>query len=127
MQINVREACLFRPAVRNCGNLARPISFHLGRIIMTDRKPTNRKPTMGPPLVVTAIAGISLGTLLLVDHGPWSKPKVQPAQIVLYSDTAAAAKAAGAVVTPTAPKAALEPTAPGPKPVQPAIPDQGGG
>jgi hypothetical protein len=86
----------------------------------------DRKPTIGPPLVVSAFAGIGLTALLLVDHGPWSKPKVQPAEFVRYSSTAAAAKAVGATVVPTPPKAPLEPTAPGPKPVHPAIPDQSG-
>ena len=82
------------------------------------------KPTIGPPLFVLAIAGIGLIALLLVDHGPWSKPQVQSAQMVLYGNTAKAAKAAGATITPTPPKDPLEPTAPGPKPTQPAIPDQ---
>jgi hypothetical protein len=85
-----------------------------------------RNPSIGPPLVVSAIAGISLVALLLVDHGPWSKPKVQSPQFVRYGTTAAAAEAAGATVTPTPPKDQIEPTAPGPKPVHPAIPDQGG-
>jgi hypothetical protein len=85
-----------------------------------------RKPTIGPPLVVTAIAGISLSALLLVNHGPWSRPKVQPAEFVQYSNTAEAAKAVGATVTPTHPKDPIEPTVPGPKPAAPAIPDQNG-
>jgi len=87
---------------------------------------SERKPSIGPPLVVSAIAGIGLAALLLVDHGPWSKPKIQAPQLVLYDNTAAAAGAAGATVTPTSPKHQLEPAAPGPKPVHPAIPDQGG-
>ena len=83
-----------------------------------------RTPTIGPQLVVAAVAGISLTALLLVDHGPWSRPQVQPAQIVQYGNTAEAAKAAGAIVTPTPAKDPLEPAVPGPKPAQPAIPDQ---
>jgi len=83
-----------------------------------------RKPTIGPLLVVAATAGISLTALLLVDHGPWSRPQVQSAQFVLHSNTAEAARAAGATVTPTPPKDPLEPASPGPKPAQPAIPDQ---
>jgi len=61
----------------------------------------------------------------IVDHGPWSKPRLQTAEIVDYPSTSAAAKAAGATVTPTAPKTQLEPIAPGPKPAQPAIPAPG--
>jgi hypothetical protein len=62
-----------------------------------------RKPIIGVPLFAVAIAAISLVALLVVDHGPWSKPQVLPAHMVEYSSTAAAAKAAGATVTPTPP------------------------
>ncbi len=82
------------------------------------------KPTIGPPLFAASISVISFAALLVVDHGPWSKPKVQPAQLVQYGTTSAAAKAVGATVTPTPPKAPIEPTSSGPKPVQPAVPDQ---
>jgi hypothetical protein len=78
----------------------------------------------GMPLVVAAavaIAGV-LG-MLIVDHGPWSKPKVQPAESANYSTTGEAARAAGATVMPTEPKAPIEPVPPGPKPAQPAKPD----
>ncbi len=51
-----------------------------------------------------------------------SHPKIQTAEVANYKTTGAAARAAGATVTPTAPKPALDPTAPGPKPVQPANP-----
>jgi hypothetical protein len=73
----------------------------------------------GPVAIAVAIAIISVLGLLLIDHGPWSKPKVHnPAQLA----TDAAVKAAGATVTPTQPPSPLEPTPAGPKPVNPAIP-----
>ena len=75
-------------------------------------------------MIATAVAAIGLAMLLLIDHGPWNKPKVQNETMIQYGTTAAAAAAAGATVTATAPKPDLEPVAPGPKPVQPAIPDQ---
>jgi hypothetical protein len=75
------------------------------------------------PVVATGIAVFSLLALLLVNHGPWSRPVVKGPEVVPYSDTAAAAKAAGAKVTPTDPKPAIDPAPPGPKPVQPAAPN----
>ncbi|HEX7881374.1 MAG TPA: hypothetical protein VF499_01390 [Afipia sp.] len=84
----------------------------------------DRKRHGGAPLLVAAMVAL-LGVLgmLIVDHGPWSKPKVQPAASANYSTTGEAARAAGAKVTPTEPKAPIEPTPPGPKPAQPANPN----
>lgn len=76
-----------------------------------------------PALIATAVAAVGLLSLILVDHGPWSAPKVESETMIQYGTTAAAAQAAGAAVTETAPKPVLEPVAPGPKPAQPAIPD----
>jgi hypothetical protein len=67
--------------------------------------------------VATAIAGVLI--LLIVNHGPWNKPQVESPGA---STTLEAAQSAGATVTPTPPKLALEPDAPGPKPAQPANP-----
>lgn len=77
----------------------------------------------GAPLAV-AIAVAILGVLgmLIVDHGPWSKPKTHTAAVANYGTTGDAARAAGATVMPTEPKLRLEPDAPGPKPVYPANP-----
>ena len=77
-----------------------------------------------PAIIATAVALVGLSGLLLVNHGPWSKPKVKNETMIQYGTTAAAAAAVGATVTTTKPKLELEPAAPGPKPVQPAIPDQ---
>jgi hypothetical protein len=77
----------------------------------------------GTPLLI-AIAMALLGVLgmLIVDHGPWNKPKVHTAAVANYSTTGEAARAAGATVTPSEPKPRLEPDAPGPEPVYPTHP-----
>ena len=81
------------------------------------------KRTVGrPAAIATVVAVFGVLAMLVVDHGPWSHPQVQAADIVNYTTTGAAARAVGASVTPTAPKPELEPTAPGPKPAQPANP-----
>jgi hypothetical protein len=74
-------------------------------------------------MVALAIAVFGVLAMLIVDHGPWSRPNVQTAEVANYRTTGAAARAAGAAVVPTAPKPPLEPEAPGPKPAQPASPD----
>jgi hypothetical protein len=92
----------------------------------TDKDLSER--TLGHPVVVAlAVAILGLLAMLIVDHGPWSRPQIQTAEVANHKTTGAAARAAGAMVTPTAPKPQLEPTAPGPKPVQPANPVAGGG
>ena len=84
---------------------------------------SHSKRTLGRPVVVAmAVAGCGVLATLIVDHGPWSRPQMQTAEVANYKTTGEAARAAGATVTPTAPKPALEPIAPGPKPAQPADP-----
>jgi hypothetical protein len=75
-----------------------------------------------PVIVALAVAIFGVLAMLLVDHGPWSRPNVQAAEIAKYKTTGEAAHAAGAQVMPTAPKPEIEPVAPGPKPAQPANP-----
>lgn len=78
----------------------------------------------GTPLKV-AIAVAILGVLgmLVVDHGPWNKPKVQHPMVANYSTTGEAARAAGARVIPTEPRLEVEPNPPMPKPVHPINPE----
>jgi hypothetical protein len=78
-----------------------------------------------PLLIAFAVAVFGVLAMLIVDHGPWSRTHVQTAEMANYTTTGEAARAAGATVTPTAPKPQLEPIAPGPKPAQPAIPAPG--
>jgi hypothetical protein len=81
------------------------------------------KRKLGRPVVVAmAVAGFGVLAMLIVDHGPWSRPQMQPAEVANYKTTGEAARAAGATVMPTTPKPALEPIAPGPKPAQPTDP-----
>ncbi len=82
-----------------------------------------RKRSGGIPLIATIVIAV-LGVLgmLIVDHGPWNKPKVQTAAMANYATTGDAARAVGAKVMPTEPNPQLEPVAPGPKPVHPANP-----
>ena len=77
----------------------------------------------GTPLVVTsAVAAFGVLAMLIVDHGPWNKPKMKPTEIATYSNTGEAARAAGATITPTEPRLATEPLPAGPKPVNPVNP-----
>jgi hypothetical protein len=78
--------------------------------------------TSSPVVIALAVAVLGVLAMLIVDHGRWSRPHVQTAEMVNYTTTGAAAQAAGATVTLTAPKSHLEPVAPGPRPAQPAIP-----
>ena len=81
------------------------------------------KRMLGHPVVIAiAVAVFGLLAMLIVDHGPWTKPKVQTAEVANYKTTGDAARAVGARVTPTVPKAELEPIVPGPKPAEPANP-----
>ena len=75
-----------------------------------------------PVIVALAVAIFGVLAMLLVDHGPWSRPNAQAAEIAKYKTTGEAARAAGAQVVPTEPRPAIEPAAPGPKPAQPANP-----
>jgi hypothetical protein len=75
-----------------------------------------------PVMFALAVAFFGVLAMLIVDHGPWSRPDVQAAGVANYRTTGAAARAAGAQVVPTEPKPEIEPVAPGPKPAQPANP-----
>ena len=92
---------------------------------MTDVRTTRERSRHGGTPLVAAVVVAAFGVLgmLIVDHGPWSKPKVQSAATANHSTTGEAARAAGATVAPTEPKAPIEPVPPGPKPAQPANPN----
>jgi hypothetical protein len=78
---------------------------------------------LGHPLMIAiAVAVFGMLAMLIVDHGQWTRPRVQTAEVANYKTTGDAARAVGATVTPTAPKPEIEPTAPGPKPAEPASP-----
>jgi hypothetical protein len=71
-----------------------------------------------PLLIAAAVAVISAAAFLIVEFGPWNRQAPEPPD---RAATKAAAQAVGAKVTPTQPKLAVEPTPPGPKPVQPPV------
>jgi hypothetical protein len=75
-----------------------------------------------PLVIAIAVAVFGLCTMLLVDHVLWNRPVSSPLA-VRYESTPDAAKGAGATITPTTPKPALEPAAPGPKRALPATPE----
>ncbi|WP_091897222.1 hypothetical protein [Bradyrhizobium sp. Rc2d] len=68
-----------------------------------------------PGVIALIVAGLTIAAMLIVDHGPWSRAKTQPAHIAMYATTGEAARAAGAAVLPTEPKSPVEPARPGPK------------
>lgn len=76
----------------------------------------------GPLKVAIAVAALGVLGILIVDHGPWNKLKVQPAFMASYSSTGEAARAVGAKVMPTEPKLQVEPEPPVPKPIHPVNP-----
>ena len=90
--------------------------IHLERILDRERTLSH------PALLALAIALLGVLTMLMVDFGPWSHPQLQTAEVANYKTTGEAARAVGATVVPTEPEPALEPEAPGPKPLQPASP-----
>jgi hypothetical protein len=85
---------------------------------MAENRSAKRRPERrgGTPLVVAfAVAAFGVLAMLIVDHGPWNKPKPQTAATATYTTTGEAARAVGATVTPTEPKPAIEPL-PAPSP-----------
>ena len=80
------------------------------------------RPGGAPLKVAIAVAALGVLGLLIVDHGPWNKLKVQPSFVASYSSTDEAARAIGAEVTPTEPRLQVEPEPPMPKPIHPVNP-----
>jgi hypothetical protein len=91
----------------------------MAKVLTEDRL---NRPGGGPLKVAIAVAVLGVFGMLIVDHGPWNKPKVQPAFMASYSSTGEAARAAGAKVMPTESKLQVEPEPPMPKPVHPVNP-----
>ena len=78
-----------------------------------------RQKEIGRPLAIAAaVAVLSAAAFLIVEFGPWDREAPEQPD---RAATKAAAQAAGAKITPTQPKLAVEPTPPGPKPVQPPV------
>jgi hypothetical protein len=76
-----------------------------------------------PGVIALIVAGVTIAAMLIVDHGPWSRAKTQPAHVAMYATTGEAARAAGALVLPTNPKSPIEPQRPKTSPtVNPVTP-----
>ncbi len=75
-----------------------------------------------PVWVALAVAVFGIAAMLVVDHGPWAHPHAQDARVATYRTTGEAARSAGAGVTQTAPKSAIEPEPPGPQQAEPPNP-----
>ena len=55
-----------------------------------------------PPVVIAiAVAIFGVLAMLIVDHGPWTRPQIQTAEVASHMTTGEAASAVGATVTPT--------------------------
>lgn len=68
-----------------------------------------------PGVIALIVAAVTIAAMLIVDHGPWSRAKAQPAHVANYATTGEAARAAGARVLPTQARSPLEPDRPGPR------------
>jgi hypothetical protein len=88
----------------------------------TTMETVDGRKSVWPLLIAIALAVFGVSAMLIVDHVLWHRPVSSPLA-VRYESTADAVKGAGATVTPTTPKSALEPAAPGPKRALPAIPE----
>jgi hypothetical protein len=82
------------------------------------KKTVQSKGTLPRPVMVAmAVAIFGVLGMLIVDHGPWNRPKVQTAEIVHYTTTGAAARAVGATVTRPRPNWNRSPSRPGRNPL----------
>lgn len=92
---------------------------------MTSGRLTNSVSTVlrHPGVIALVVAGVTIAAMLIVDHGPWSRAKTQPAHVAMYATTGEAARAVGAKVLPTDPKSPIEPVRPKTSPtVNPVTP-----
>jgi hypothetical protein len=87
---------------------------------MHERPHINRK---GLALISLAIALVCAVVLTLQVRDRWNSPEVKTAAEAQTTTTGQAARAAGARISQSEPKPAVEPDPVGPKPAQPANPN----
>ena len=87
---------------------------------MHERPHINR---MGFALLSLAIAFICAVVLVMQVRDRWHTPEVKTAAEAQHTTTGQAARQAGARISQTDPKPAVEPDPAGPKPAQPADPN----
>ena len=60
---------------------------------------------LGHPVVIAiAVAVFGVLAMLIVDHGPWTRPKVQTAEVSSHKTTGDAAQAVGSESYPNGPQ-----------------------
>lgn len=87
---------------------------------MHERPHINR---MGFAMISLVIALVCMALLVTQVRYSWRTPEVKTAAEAQHTTTGQAAREAGARISQTEPKPAVEPTPAGPKPAQPAYPD----
>jgi len=87
---------------------------------MHERPHINRKGLALMSLAIALVCGIVLVTQV---RDRWNSPEVKTAAEAQHTTTGQAARAAGARISQSDPKPAVEPDPAGPKPAQPAHPD----
>jgi hypothetical protein len=87
---------------------------------MHERPHINRK---GFALLSLAIALVCAGVLVMQVRDRWHTPEIRTAAEAQHTTTGQAAREAGARISQTDPKPAVEPAPAGPKPAQPAHPN----
>ena len=87
---------------------------------MHERPHINRK---GLALISLAIALICAAVLVMQVRDRWNSPEVKTAIEAEQTTTGQAARQAGATITQSEPKPAVDPEPSGPKPAQPAQPN----
>jgi hypothetical protein len=87
---------------------------------MHERPHINRK---GFALLSFAIAVVCAAVLVMQVRDRWHTPEIRTAAEAQHTTTGQAARAAGARISQTDPKPAVEPDPAGPKPAQPAHPN----
>ena len=87
---------------------------------MHERPHINR---MGLAMIALVIALVCAAILVVQVSDRWTSPEVKTAAEAQHTTTGQAARAAGARISQSEPKGAVQPDPAGPKPVQPAHPD----
>jgi hypothetical protein len=87
---------------------------------MHERPHINR---MGLAMISLAIAFVCAVVLVMQARDRWNAPEIKTAAEAQHTTTGQAARQAGARISQTEPKPALEPKPAGPKPAQPAQPN----
>jgi hypothetical protein len=95
----------------------------LSRLVIGIADVSHWQTRAGIAAISFAVAIFCMGVLALLVRDRWNRPDVKTAEQARYATTGQAAQSAGARVSPTDPKLAVEPAPSGPKQAQPANPD----